>query len=163
MGPSYASGVSRLASRSRMLLRRRGSGRSLGGRWPLVPASDVPDSLINQVGHVTAALMSCDNHVISRQCLSSKASLEMPSSESSREQSVPFPYFQSPIPGTHPQNLDVNQAVNNLLSREDDDGGEGEGSEGDPLIPAAFFPSGGSPILQCPPLHVYMYMYMYIH
>ena len=41
------------------------------------------------------------------------------------------------------QNLDVNQAVNNLLSRDDDDGGEGEGSEGEHLIPAAFFPSGG--------------------
>lgn len=41
------------------------------------------------------------------------------------------------------QNLDVNQAVNNLLSRDDDDGGDGEGSEGDPLVPAAFFPSGG--------------------
>ena len=40
------------------------------------------------------------------------------------------------------QNLDVNQAVNNLLSRDDDDG-DGEGSEGDSLIPAAFFPSGG--------------------
>ena len=57
----------------------------------------------------------------------------------------------SPIPILHPsipmmpflQNLDVNQAVNNLLSRDDDDGGEGEGGEGDPLIPAAFFPSGG--------------------
>ena len=57
----------------------------------------------------------------------------------------------SPIPILHPsipmmpfhQNLDVNQAVNNLLSRDDDDGGEGEGSEADPLIPAAFFPSGG--------------------
>ena len=34
--------------------------------------------------------------------------------------------------------------MNNLLSRDDDDGGgDGEGSEGDPLIPAAFFPSGG--------------------
>lgn len=49
-GSSYASGVSRLASRSRMLLRRRGGGRSLGSRWPLVPAADVPDALINQVG-----------------------------------------------------------------------------------------------------------------
>lgn len=50
-GSSYASGVSRLATRSRMLLRRRGGagGRGLGTRWPLVPASDVPDSLINQV------------------------------------------------------------------------------------------------------------------
>ena len=49
-GSSYASGVSRLASRSRMLLRRRGGGgRSLTSRWPLIPASDVPDSLINQV------------------------------------------------------------------------------------------------------------------
>ena len=46
---SYASGVSRLATRSRMLLRRRGSGRSLTSHWPLVPASDVPDSLVNQV------------------------------------------------------------------------------------------------------------------
>jgi hypothetical protein len=48
-GSSYASGVSRLATRSRMLLRRRGGGRGLTSRWPLVPASDVPDSLINQV------------------------------------------------------------------------------------------------------------------
>ena len=52
VGSSYASGVSRLASRSRMLLRRRGSGRGLASRWPLVPASEVPDSLINQVGVV---------------------------------------------------------------------------------------------------------------
>ena len=40
------------------------------------------------------------------------------------------------------QNLDVNQAVNNLLSRDDDDG-DIEGGEGESLIPAAFFPSGG--------------------
>ena len=58
-GSSYASGVSRLASRSRMLLRRRGGGRGLGSRWPLVPASDVPDSLINQVSHE----WSCGDHV----------------------------------------------------------------------------------------------------
>lgn len=36
------------------------------------------------------------------------------------------------------QSLDVNQAVNNLLSRDDDDGGEGH-EEGIP----SFLPSGG--------------------
>ena len=55
-------------------------------------------------------------------------------------------YSHSVIPCSHStaQNLDVNQAVNNLLSRDDDDGGEAESSDGDPLIPAALFPSGGT-------------------
>ena len=77
----------------------------------------------------------------------------MRSSGSCREQCViPFPFYNTgipilsfpvPIPLTA-QNLDVNQAVNNLLSRDDDDGGEAESSDGDPLIPAALFPSGGT-------------------
>ena len=62
---SYSSGVSRLASRSRMLLRRRGNGRGLSSRWPLVPASDVPDSLVNQVrGHMLCHVTSCDCHCL---------------------------------------------------------------------------------------------------
>ncbi|CAI8024034.1 E3 ubiquitin-protein ligase UBR5 [Geodia barretti] len=90
-----------------MLLRRRGGGRGLTSRWPLVPASDVPDSLINQA---MAVLQGKSREAVIRELQRT--------------------------------NLDVNQAVNNLLSRDDDDGGDGEGSEGDPLIPAAFFPSG---------------------
>ena len=52
---------------------------------------------------------------------------------------IPVQFSHTPIPVR--QNLDVNQAVNNLLSRDDDDG-DGETSDGDHLIPA-FFPSGG--------------------
>lgn len=44
----------------------------------------------------------------------------------------------SPLPFLLLQSLDVNQAVNNLLSR-DDDGGEGGHEEG----VVGFFPSGG--------------------
>ena len=152
MGPSYVSGVSRLASRSRMLLRRRGSGRSLGSRWPLVPAADVPNSLINQVGRVTDVLMSCDSRDFQAMAVLQGKSRDAVIRELQRTVSpisilscshsytVVLPFLCS-----HPQNLDVNQAVNNLLSRDDDDdGGEGEGSEGEPLIPAAFFPSGGT-------------------
>ena len=52
--PSAAS-ASQLRSRSRILLRRRGVGRSLVARWPLVPASEVPDDLVDQV-RVCAAM-----------------------------------------------------------------------------------------------------------
>ena len=41
---------------------------------------------------------------------------------------------------TPPQNLDVNQAVNNLLSRDDDDG---EGGHEEGIV--GFLPSGGEP------------------
>ena len=46
--PSAAS-ASQLRSRSRILLRRRGAGRSLVARWPIMPASEVPDDLVDQV------------------------------------------------------------------------------------------------------------------
>ncbi len=43
-------GVSRLASRGRIqLLRRRGSGRGIIARWPVISASEVPDDVIDQV------------------------------------------------------------------------------------------------------------------
>lgn len=42
--------MSRLASRGRIqLLRRRGSGRGLIARWPIIPAAEVPERLIDQV------------------------------------------------------------------------------------------------------------------
>ena len=36
------------ARRGRIWLRRRGMGRSLVARWPIVPASEVPDDLVDQ-------------------------------------------------------------------------------------------------------------------
>ena len=54
--PSGGSGVSgasslsvgNFARRGRIWLRRRGMGRSLVARWPIVPASEVPDDLVDQ-------------------------------------------------------------------------------------------------------------------
>ena len=42
-----SSGSGRISSRGRIWLRRRG-GRGLITRWPVIPASEVPDDLIDQ-------------------------------------------------------------------------------------------------------------------
>lgn len=38
----------RLSSRGRIWLRRRGGARGLIARWPIIPASEVPDELVDQ-------------------------------------------------------------------------------------------------------------------
>lgn len=53
IGSSGTSG-SRLASRGRFVVRRRGAGRPLLSRWPLTPAVDVPEELVDQVWHGAA-------------------------------------------------------------------------------------------------------------
>ena len=42
------SGSLRISNRGRILLRRRGSNRGLMARWPVIPASEVPDDLVDQ-------------------------------------------------------------------------------------------------------------------
>lgn len=50
---SSGTGGSRLAGRGRFVVRRRGAGRPLLSRWPLMPAVDVPEELVDQVGMTT--------------------------------------------------------------------------------------------------------------
>ena len=45
-GPS-GSGI-RVPGRGRILLRRRGGGHGIVARWPMIPAADVPDELVDQ-------------------------------------------------------------------------------------------------------------------
>ena len=42
------SGSLRVANRGRILLRRRGGGHGIVTRWPMIPAGDVPDELVDQ-------------------------------------------------------------------------------------------------------------------
>lgn len=79
----------RLSNRGRIWLRRRGGTRGLIARWPVIPASEVPDDLVDQAMSVLQ--------------------------DKSRE---------TVIRELQRTNLDVNQALNNLLGREDDDGEE---------------------------------------
>lgn len=44
---SSGSGL-RLSNRGRIWLRRRGGARGLIARWPIIPASEVPDELVDQ-------------------------------------------------------------------------------------------------------------------
>ena len=48
-GSGASFNVGNFARRGRIWLRRRGMGRSLiAARWPIVPASEVPDDLVDQ-------------------------------------------------------------------------------------------------------------------
>ncbi len=51
-GPSSAvlgsGGGLRVPGRGRILLRRRGGGHGIVARWPVIPAGDVPDELVDQ-------------------------------------------------------------------------------------------------------------------
>lgn len=41
-------GSLRITNRGRIWLRRRGSSRGIMARWPVIPASEVPDDLVDQ-------------------------------------------------------------------------------------------------------------------
>lgn len=63
IGSSGGSG-SRLAGRGRFVVRRRGAGCSLLSRWPLMPAVEVPEELVDQA---LAVLQGKSREVVTRE------------------------------------------------------------------------------------------------
>lgn len=120
-------------------------------RWPMIPAVNVPDELVSQALGVLQGVsremvirelqrtVSTDNIVDQTHPHSLYKQTQLIHTHTLKCTHSYMHRHSHTLTHTHIQNLDVNQAVNNLLSREDDDadGSHDEGNSG-------FLASGGN-------------------